>query len=171
MPKTNQKVVIEVNRQLDKWRRLSATLGEDIDPQTVLDTLEGETDLYEALVLVAEKVGETEALAKGLEGYIKGLQERRTRLTKTAETLRNVILSAMESADIPGIVSPSITLSKRELSGKLVVEDEAKVPAKFFAPQDPKLDKKALTEALKEGEDVPGTRLSNGGISLTIRVK
>ena len=48
---------------------------------------------------------------------------------------------------------------------------EALIPAKFWKPQDPKLDRAAVAEALKAGETVPGASLSNGGLSLSIRVK
>jgi Siphovirus Gp157 len=52
-----------------------------------------------------------------------------------------------------------------------LILDEAILPAKFWKAQDPKLDKKAVLDALKAKEDVPGASLSNGGETISIRVK
>jgi hypothetical protein len=46
------------------------------------------------------------------------------------------------------------------------------VPAGFWRRGDPKLDKKALLDALKalpKGEHIPGAELSNGGATIQIR--
>lgn len=142
------------------------------DPQLVLDMIEGSTNLQEAVCVVAEEIGEDEILLVGLKAHIAKLTERKSRIEKSIEDRRNIILSAMDRADIPTIKSPTATLTKRPTAAKVVVTDESLVPARFFIPQDPKLDKEALTEAVKAlgpEESIPGAAMSNGGISLTIR--
>jgi len=161
-----------VSEQLAEWQGLRRQLdAPDIDPQTMLDTLEGATDLHEALIDVAKEVMEREAANVGLSSLIADLQDRKRRNESTADALRTIILQAMDTAGIPQIKSDFCTLSKRDTKGKLVVVDEALIPAKFFVPQEPVLDKKALSAALEAKEEVAGATLSNGGISLTIRVK
>jgi hypothetical protein len=72
----------------------------------------------------------------------------------------------------PTIKSPALTLSVSRRSGDLVVTDEALVPSRFFKPQPPVLDKKALKEAVvSDGEIIDGATIGNGSISLTIRRK
>jgi hypothetical protein len=169
---SEQNVVVN---EMVKYVNLKAALeAEDIDPQTLLDTLEGETNLLEALAEVAESVAQDECYAAALTARIKTIQERKSRLERTAETKRALIIMAMEKAELKSVKQPNATLSVRPTKPKLVVTDESMVPAKYFKPAEPALDKSALTAALEElppGETIPGAELSNGGVSLTIRVK
>ena len=162
----------ELKRQLQSWQELREKIeSPDIDPQTILDTLEGETNLHEALLAIAKEVMEREAANSGIVGMIADLQARKNRNETAAETLRTIILQAMDAAGIPTIKGDFCTLSKRNVKGKLMIEDETQIPARFFVTPSPEIDKKALKEALENTEDVPGACLSNGGISLTMRIK
>ena len=161
-----------VDLELQKWRRLADALASpDCDAETLLDVLEGETELYEALVLVAERVLEIDADLDGIKAHLDRINARKDRLERTRETLRTVILRAMDMAGIPTIPSPLVTLSKGDTPPKVIITDEAQIPADFWKAQDPKLDKAALKQALDEGREVPGAVLSNRGIKLTMRVK
>lgn len=144
-----------------------ALAGED--PALVLDMIEGSSNLHEAICVVVEEIGEDEILLAGLKAQIAKLAERKARIDKSIEDRRAIILSAMDRADIPSIKSPSATISKRPTAPAVVIEDEAEIPTRFFVPADPKLDKVALKAALEAKEEIPGARLSNGGISLTVR--
>lgn len=162
----------EVIEELAKYQKLRALLAsEEPDEQAILDTLEGETNLHEALIEVAESALDDEALAAAIQTRIEALQARKSRCETTAEHKRGLIIMAMERAGLKQVKGVSATLSVKPLPGKAVINDEAVMPARFFVPQDPRLDRKALTEALRNGEQVEGATLSNGGVSLTIRVK
>ena len=54
---------------------------------------------------------------------------------------------------------------------KAEIVDESMIPSKFWKPSDPKLDRKAVLEALKAKEDVPSATLSNGSETLMVRTK
>jgi hypothetical protein len=56
----------------------------------------------------------------------------------------------------------------RELP-KAIILNEADIPSKFWKAQDPKLDRKAVLDALKAKEAVAGAELSNGGETIQIR--
>ncbi|MGE0857439.1 MAG: siphovirus Gp157 family protein [Hyphomicrobiaceae bacterium] len=47
----------------------------------------------------------------------------------------------------------------------------SRIPSEFWKPQPPRLDKKVVLDALKAGAVVPGAELSNGGETLSMRVK
>ncbi len=65
-----------------------------------------------------------------------------------------------------------MTLSVSKRAGDLVITDEALLPSRFFKPQPPVLDKKALKDAvIGDGEVIDGASIGNGSISLTIRRK
>lgn len=159
-------------RDHEDLRALLEATHSDVDPQTLLDTLEGETDLCEALQAIASQALDHEAMAAATQARIEALQARKARSLKTAETLRAIVLQAMDTTgrtDKP-IVGPELTLSVSKRAGKIEIVDESQIPSKFFKPEPPKLDKKLLTAEAKES-DVPGCRIGNGSISLTIRVK
>lgn len=165
---TVRKVGQELNRAVEIRRALAE--HED-EPQLILDTIEGETDLAEACCAVLEQVHEDEILLEGLSAKITELQTRKGRMEKSIETRRNVILMAMEKAQVPTIRSPLGTMTSRPTPPQLVVTDEAAIPSKFWKSSDPRLDRKALADAVKGGETVAGARLSNGGVTLSIRTK
>ena len=78
----------------------------------------------------------------------------------------------MEIRGEDSIKCPTLTLSISRRGGDLVVTDEALIPSRFFKPQPPVLDKKALKEAVvTDGEVIDGTSIGNGSIGLTIRRK
>ncbi len=160
----------KVREELAGWQKIRAVLSDDLDPQTLLDTLEGETNLFEAILVVEEEILEHEILLAGLEKMLATLGERKSRHKATIETLRTTILAAMDRAEIPTIRGATATLTRRKTPGQPIIDDEAEIPSEFFVPQPPKLDKAKLKEALANGP-VSGAHLSNGGISLTIRRK
>jgi hypothetical protein len=165
---TVAKVTSELNRAVEIRRALAEHAD---DPQLLLDTIEGETDLAEACMVVYGETLEDEILLEGLTATIKSLQDRKARVEKSIDTRRGIILMAMDKAGLQTIKAPIATLSIRETQPRLNVSEEALIPSRFWKPADPTLDRKALAEALKAKEAVPGASLSNGGISLSIRVK
>lgn len=158
-----------IGRELNEAVKVRQMLGETDDPQLILDTIEGETNLAEACVVVLEECNEDEILIAGLDAHIKQMQTRKGRMEKSVETRRNVILMAMEKAGLGTIKSPLGTMSVRPTPKQAVITDEALIPSKFWKPSDPKLDRGELTSCLRAGEVVPGATLSNGGVTLSVR--
>lgn len=165
--------VREASKELHRWVSLrdELELEFEIDPAELSDTLEGETDLPETLLAIADEVAERETMAEALGIRIKSLQERKARIEKTADTLRSTILQHMDIANIPKITGDGATLSITNLKPDVIIQDESLIPTAYWVPQDPKLDKKKLNAAIAEGEVIPGAIRGNGKISLTIRRK
>ena len=143
----------------------------DADDALLMDTIEGETSLLEAMDKIMFRMTEDKALAAGIEQIIADLTSRKTRVETRLEHDRALIEQAMMTADLDKIERPAGTLSLTKRAAKLVITDEADIPGDFWKPGKPTLDKKALTEALKDGATVAGAVLSNSAPSLTIRVK
>ena len=141
------------------------------DAEAIMSAIESETNLPEALCAVYEDIADDEALLPGLQQRIKELGERAARIEQTCQTRRNIILMAMEKAGLTTIKGPLATLYKRDTPAKVIVNDEALIPAKFWKAGDPRLDRKALKEALDAKEEIPGATLSNGGLTLGVRIK
>ena len=96
--------------------------------------------------------------------------------TNLYEAIASVMTAAIEAAMVEAeqrnirLDSRTVYLSK--VAPKVVVENEAEIPSRFWTtpePPAPKLDKKALKDALAAKEAVPGARLDNGSISLRMR--
>ena len=144
-------------------------VGED---EELIDTaVEGETNLKEVIAEAVNRLAELEAHQQALETQIKNLGERRDRFDKQHERIKAAIHVAMAQAEMPKLELPQATLSLRALPPKAEITDEAAVPSRFWKTSDPTLNRKAVLDALKAKEDVPGAVLSNGGQTISIRVK
>jgi Siphovirus Gp157 len=173
---------------------MRATIGDE-DMALLADTLEGETDLFEAIDLALSEIDETEALISGLKEKEGQFTARRRAMEERVRRFRGLIEQAMAVAEQQKLRRPTATLTLRKLPIDVVVLSEADIPADFFAqqpPPPPKLDKKALKQALEAREarlafaasledpkeratalaaipPIPGAMLDNGGVSLQVR--
>lgn len=139
------------------------------DDELKADTIEGETNLHEALVSALNRMAEIEAHADGIAAAIKRFKQRSDRLEAQAERIRAAITLALEMAELARIELPIATISLRKTPPKVVITSEADIPSAFFKEPAPVLDKKAILDALKASILVPGAELSNGGMSITVR--
>jgi hypothetical protein len=141
----------------------------NMDDETVRDTIEGETSLHEAIAAVMADINEDEILCHGLAVMIKTMCDRQSRLLGRTEARRLAIQKAMEIGEIRTLATPSGTLSLRATPRGLDVTDEKAIPWDYYDPQEPKLNRKRLKDALKDGKEIPGCMLDNGGQTLSIR--
>jgi len=159
--------------ELSKWDTLRHQLEEvDIDVEYLIDTLDGETELFEIVLFMAEEISERDAMQDAIKSRIKVLSERNSRIENGTETLKAVITQAMDRASVTKIPGDFCTVSTRIVKPKLNVTNEAALPSKYFKVPSPVLNKKLLGEDLANltnGKTIEGAVLGNGGISLTIR--
>ncbi len=143
----------------------------DADEETLLDTLEGMTDLNEMVASVVRSRLDDLALHAALRARMSDMQERAGRLEQRADKKKDVVASVMERAGVKKLTEPDFTLSLRSTNPPLVVTDEGEIPEDFWKPQTPKLDRQGLINALKTGREVPGATLGNGGVTNSVRTK
>lgn len=146
-------------------------LDADIDEVTLADTLEGLSDLNEIVAAVVRGALFDEALAAGLKAHIVVLQNRHARIARRAEARRQLARDAMIEAGLKKIAAPDFTLSVRPGSPSLIVTAEADVPAAYWRPRDPVLDRAGLMADLKAGAPIPGVALSSPEPVLSVRVR
>jgi len=116
------------------------------DTSLVLDTIEGETDLLEAIDAVVAEIDETDVLVTGLREKETQFAARRRSMEERVKRLRSLIEQAMAISEQHSLRRPAATLSLRRIPPDVVVMSEAEVPSEFFIPQPPpppKLDKRA----------------------------
>jgi len=138
----------------------------DIDAQTISDTLESLSGDFEGKsVAVAMFARNIEASAEQIKLAEKAMAERRKSLEKKAAHIREYLLSCMLATGINKIECPHFVLAVKKNPPAVVVEDEQQIPERFMRqpePPPPAVDKKAIAEALKAGENVPGARMGSG---------
>lgn len=162
---------------LDREARAAASLRASLeqlaegDEDLMLDMIEGETSLLECIDALLLRNAADRALVEGTDKVIADLQARKDRVKRRMEFDRALIEQAMMTAEISKIERPAATLSLANRAPSLRLENEADIPAEFWTAGAPKLDRKALTDALKSGRPVPGAALSNAAPTLTVRVK
>lgn len=159
-----------LHREIEAARALLANMADIIgdDVEFARDVVEGQTSLNEAIDQAVWLLAADVAHIKGLNEYIDKMTARKERLQARVENTRIALAAAMEQAGKKKLEHPAVTLSLRPTPPSVVLTDEALIPAKFWVASDPKLSKKAVGDALKAKETVPGATLSNGGVSLTL---
>jgi len=166
--------VDELQRHLGEYQYLREHLlaeYQDIDEQALRDTLEGISDLPEALAAAVRNYLGDLALAAALGMRISDMQERLNRFEARAERIRALLTQVMERAQINKLQEPDFTVSLRAIPPGLVVCNETDIPQDFWKPQPAKLDKKGLLAALGSGQVIPGASLGNGGTTISVRTK
>ena len=123
----------------------------DIDAETLADTLEGLTDLREMLAEIIRSALDDEALASGLSTRLSDMKARIERFETSAKRKRELALKAMNEAEIPKLLVADFTASLRHGAPTVEVLEETKIPAAYWKPQPPKLDRQGLLAALKAG--------------------
>ena len=160
----------EVSHYLILADTLKERYGE-LDDETLKDTLEGISDLPEAVSAVIRSSLDDEAYILGLKGRLEDLQARLSRLRDRYEKKRALARWAMVEADLDKVMAADFSVSLRKGGEKLEVIDEGRVPEAFFVPQPAKLDRKGLMEALKRGEMVNGALLVMAEPTISVRVR
>ena len=143
----------------------------DLDEQTLADTLEGLTNLHETLAELIRAALEDEALAAGLSTRLSDMKARVERYETRAKRKRQLALHAMADAEIPRLIQPDFTASLRQGAPTLEVLAEDEIPAVYWKPQAPKLDKQGLLAALKAGTTIEGAALAPPQVQLAVRTK
>ena len=163
-------LVQEHGRYAELRRRLLEA-DPEIDDTTLLDTLEGATNLNEAIGEVIRAALEEEALADSLRDRMGAMRERLERIETACAKKRDVAQAVMEDAGIEKILEPDFTVSLRVSPPGVALVNEAEIPEPYWIPQPPKLDRKGILDALKSGTRVPGATFANSKVTLAIRTK
>jgi Siphovirus Gp157 len=160
--------------EIDHFKQLRLRLLEiepDIDESTLNDTLEGLTDLHEAVGEIVRSALVDEAMVAGLKGRMGELKDRLVRFEHRAWQKRDLARGVMAECGIKKVSAPDFTLSLRPANPGVIVTDETTIPQNYWVPQPAKLDRRAILDNLKRGEIVAGAELSNPQLSLTVRTR
>jgi hypothetical protein len=163
-------VALDVERaRFAELRRRLLELYPDLDDQTLADTLEGATNLHEALGSLIRSALDDEMMAAALRDRVATMRARLDRLAKRAAEKRQLAGETMEGAQISKLIEADFTASLRQGAATAEVTDETKLPLEFLIPQPAKPDRRAILEALNSGLQVSGAALCVPRPSLSVR--
>jgi len=143
----------------------------DLDERTLVDTLEGASDLKAMLGGIARAYLEDRSMASALKQRLDDMRARLSRLETAAQRKRELIADVMDRAEIRKLTEPDFTLSLRDVPPGLQIIDETEIPPGYWQPQPARLDRQTVLATLKAGRRVPGAVLSNGGHTISVRTR
>ena len=115
---------------------------------------------------------------KNLESDIAGLKAEEARIKARRQTMENTVdrakeamKKAMNTAGEKKLPAGSFTVSVQANPPKVVIDEQylENIPEKYLIPQEPTINKKAMLEDLKAGENLEGLAHMETGESLRIR--
>ena len=167
MSRSSYQLALETRAMALLRERIIAEYGEDVE--LIRDTIEGASDLNGLIASAATELAFVEGVKAGIEQAIDKLKVRLTRYCNQAQTLRNGIAAAMETAELTSFKTPTATFSMRTSPPRVEITDASEIPAIYLTQPAPVPDKRAISAALKENQSVPGAVLSNQPPALSVR--
>jgi predicted nuclease with TOPRIM domain len=137
-------------------------MAEEMDAITLQDTLESiEEEIHDKAENIAKLVKNINADVDALKSEEKRLADRRKSLENKVTHLKDYLQNQLEVAGLDKVKRPTLTVSIQNNPPSVKVIDE-KLLSDYMIPVEPKLDKKAILTALKEGMEVSGAELVQG---------
>mgnify|MGYP002514674598 CR=1 FL=1 len=144
----------------------------ELDPQTLADTMEGiEGELEVKAESYAKVMKNLEADVSAIKAEIDRLSERKKTIENNIKRMKAALQYAMELTGKTKFKTPLFSFGIQKNPAAVVMDEGyiENIPERFLIPQDPVIDKKAIKEALKAGEDLEGIAHLEQSESLRIR--
>jgi len=135
-------------------------LESEIDEQTFIDTLQSIDEAIEDKAEnLAKVIKEIESTVSVITNEISRLQSKKQALNNRVANLKTYLQGEMEKVNKTKVKGALFTVNIQNNPPSLKVENTDKIPKSFYIEQEPTLDKKALKEAVKNGEVIEGVAL------------
>ncbi|MGM9925202.1 MAG: siphovirus Gp157 family protein [Bacillus sp. (in: firmicutes)] len=135
-------------------------MAEDLDQETLLDTLESiQEGIEDKAENTAKLIRSIEADVEAIKTEEKRMADRRKALESKASSIKAYLQQQLETAGIDKIKRPTLTVSLQNNPASVSVLDESLIPLEYLVPQPSKVSKKDILADLKKGQAVPGVEL------------
>ena len=144
----------------------------DIDEQAFTDTLEGIDGALEDKAEGYAKVIRTlEGDAAACDTESKRLRNKKQTIENNIKRMKAALQYAMQATGKTKFKTALFSFGIQKNPAAVVIDEGylENIPDRFLIPQDPQIDKKAIKEALKAGEDLEGIAHLSETYSLRIR--
>ena len=156
-----EQLKIQISLLLDRHPELV----DDVDLRA--DMLEGSTDLHAIMERLLNEEREANELIAVVGNRIEALSARRAMFRARQASLRTVMMSILERAELRKIALPEATIAITRRGPAVQIIDELLVPDAYCRFKR-EVSKTAIKEAINAGEEVPGAVLDNGSETLRI---
>lgn len=136
----------------------------ELDEQTLHDTLESIAfPVEQKAVQVAAFVRNLEATAEQIKAAEKAMAERRKAIENRAANVRQYLMDNMRACGFTKIEHPNFVIAVKQNPESVVIEDERQIPMDYMRQPEtppPVPDKALIKQAIKDGFEVPGAKLT-----------
>lgn len=145
-------------------------LGDDFDPETFWDSLDGETDAMDVIGHLIRQRVEAVAHEAASKEAAATYSARAKRMADRSKAINKALGDVLDATGQRKVAHPLGTVSRT--SGRLScqITDEAAIPSQLTVTTT-KPDTAAIKKQLEAGESVPGAELVRGADGVTVRVK
>ena len=144
----------------------------DTDPEAFADTLEGiEGAIEDKADGYAKVIRTLEGDAAACDAESKRLRNKKIAIENNIKRMKTALQYAMELTGKTKFKTALFSFGIQKNPAAVVMDEGyiENIPERFLIPQDPVVDKKAIKEALKAGEDLEGIAHLEQSESLRIR--
>lgn len=142
------------------YRELQMMIEDGVDPSALADTLQAiEESIQDKVQNTALVIRNLEADVDAIKAEEKRLAERRKAIENNCKGLKDYLYQQMVATDIKRIKGTIVTVGIQKNPASLNIEPDAVIPPEYTIHQEPKVDKKALLEAVKNGFQWDGITL------------
>lgn len=161
--KINLQLIEMIAAELEPYRE---------DAATFWDTLDGETDVLDALDVALSAKLHDDAMVDAIKAAEADLRARRSRVEMRAEATRRVLGQMLAAAGAKSVERPRGTVSIRPGSVSVNITDADAIPSQLCTVKTvTSPDKKAIKAQIDAGETVPGAEIVRGADIVSVRVK
>lgn len=127
----------------------------DIDEQAIKDTLESiQGDIKEKADGYAKVIKELDWETDKLTAEIKRLTDRKNTIQNNIAYMKQSLKEAMTVTGNLKFRTDLFSFNIQKNPPTLIVDNEETIPSKYLIPQEPKIDKKAIIDFIKNGNKV-----------------
>ena len=144
---------------------------DDMDPEAIADTLEAlEGDIQQkAKAIVAVRAG-MEASVNAIDAEIKRLADMKKTVLNRETRLRDYLKTNMQRTEISNIKCDFFSITLANGRPALHIFDETAIPDEYMNVKTTVTpERKAILDALKAGEEIPGCQIVTSEPSLRIK--
>ncbi|HFU6611232.1 TPA: siphovirus Gp157 family protein [Bacillus paranthracis] len=151
------------------FNELQQMIEDGVDPSAIHDTLQAiEEAIDQKVEGAALLIRNIEAQSEIIKAEEKRLADRRKAFENNVKGIKEYLYQQMIAVDKRRIKGALATVGIQKNPASLDIASDAVIPPEFMIPQEPKIDKKALLAAVKDGMKRDGITL-NQGESVRIR--
>ena len=150
---------MQLYKLVNQYKQIS-NMAEEIDKQTLIDTLESiEEGINDKAENIAKLIRTWELETFMIKEEEKRLATKRKTIESKTNNLKEYLQKQLELYGVDKINSPTFNISLRLNPHKVNITDESLIPLQFYTTPAPVISKAEISSILKAGGKVPGAEL------------